>query len=424
MAENANYTAPAEVERWRTQALLAGAVALVLSALVSLLLPPAGTHGLIQFFRSYLVGFFFVTGLAVGSLAWLMLGHMTGGAWSLVIRRILEAATRTFPLLVVLFLPVVIALFVHPELNGQHQALYEWTEHEKVAADPALNHKSAYLNEPFFIIRGLVYFAAWFLFARMMNRWSAEQDSTGDPRVRRRMQDVSGPGILVFGLTATFAAVDWGMSLEPHWFSTIYGLIAMAGWGLSALAFAICVAVCLSEREPMSHVLRPDHFHDHGKLLLAMVMLYAYFSFSQFLIIWAGNLPEETQFYLKRLRGGWQVFGLALILLHFALPFVLLLSRGLKRRGRTLVRVAILMLVMRVVDLIFLFAPATQHAAVTQGEHGAGIHWQDVVTMALAVAGLFGVWAWHYLGELRKRPLLPVQAPDLRAVLEAPASHH
>lgn len=419
MAENANYTAPEEVNGWRSKALLAGAVALVLSAVVSLLLPPEGTAGLVHFFRSYLVGFFFVTGLAVGSLVWLMLGHMTGGAWSLVIRRILEAATRTFPLLFVLFIPVVVALFVHPE----GQSLYEWTHHEAVERDPALRHKSAYLNAPFFIVRGVIYFAVWFILARMMNRWSAEQDASGDPRIRRRMQDWSGPGILLFGLTATFAAVDWGMSLEPHWFSTIYGLIAMAGWGLSALAFTICIAVCLSEREPMSRVLAPHHFHDHGKLLLAMVMLYAYFSFSQFLIIWAGNLPEETSFYLKRLRGGWQFFGLALILLHFALPFVLLLSRGLKRRGRTLVRVAVLMLVMRVVDLIFLFAPAPQHAAAVQGDHAAGIHWQDVLTMLLAVAGLFGIWAWHFLGELRKRPLLPLQAPDLAAALEAPAHH-
>jgi hypothetical protein len=419
MDAKANYAAPRIVADWRTRALIAGGVALLLSALVSLLLPPEGTAGLVQFFRSYLVGFFFCTGLAVGSLAWLMLGHMTGGAWALVIRRILEAATRTLPLLLVLFIPVVVALYVHPE----GQSLYEWTHHESVERDPALRHKSAYLNAPFFIVRGLIYFGIWILFARLMNRWSLEQDGTGDPRIRRKMQDLAGPGILLFGLTATFASVDWGMSLEPHWFSTMYGLIAMAGWGLSALAFAIMVAVALREHEPMAHAYLPHHSHDHGKLLLAMVMLYAYFSFSQFLIIWAGNLPEETQFYLKRLRGGWQYVALALILLHFALPFALLLSRGLKRRGSVLVRVALLMLVMRVIDLVFLFAPATQHGAVVQGHQAAGIHWQDFVTMLLAVVGVGGVWLWHFLGELQKRPLLPVGAPDLAAALEAPAHH-
>jgi hypothetical protein len=423
MDANANYTAPPELVGYRSRALVVGAVALVLCAVVSLVVPPHGTHGLIQFFRSYLVGFFFTVGLMVGSIAWLMLGHMTGGAWALVIRRILEAATRTTPLLFVLFIPIIIALFVHPVLDGKSQALYEWTHHDVVARDPALQHKSAYLNEPFFIIRALFYFAVWGAIMYFMNKWSAEQDRTGDPRIQRMMQDASGPGILLFGLTATFAAIDWGMSLEPHWFSTIYGLIVMAGWGLSALAFAITIAVCLSRREPMSAVYQPQHFHDHGKLLLAMVMLFAYFSFSQFLIIWAGNLPEETQFYLKRLRGGWQVIGLALILLHFALPFVLLLSRGLKRRGEVLARVAILMLVMRVIDLIFLFAPATQHAAVTEG-HGPGIQAQDFVTMFLAVVGVCGIWLWYFLNELRKRPLVPAGAPELESALAAAPAHH
>ena len=428
MDENVNYAAPAEVGGWRARALVLGLVALALAAAVSLLLPPEGTHGVVQLFRSYLVGFFFCTGLAVGSFAWLSLSHMTGGGWGFVIRRILEAATRTVPLLALMFLPLVASLFVHPEYHGHRQALYEWTHHDAVARDPALRHKSLYLNEWFFILRGVFYFAVWLGVAYFMNRWSAEQDRTGDPRIRRRMQDVSGPVILLFGLTSTFAAVDWGMSLEPHWFSTIYGLLAMAGWGLSSLAFAITMAVALGRREPMSRVYAPTYAHDHGKLLLAMVMLYAYFSFSQFLITWAGNLPEETQFYLKRLRGGWEVVGLLLVLLHFALPFVLLLSRSLKRRAETLVRVAALMLFMRVVDLVFLFAPATQHAAVTAGEHGAGvgIHPQDFVTMFLAVLGLGGVWLWYFLGELGRRPLMPLRAPELEQVLEAGAApaHH
>ncbi len=420
-ANATNYNAPTEVTRYQTTALIAGLVGLALAVLLSLVLPAHGVNGLIHFFRSYLVGFFFWTGVAVGSFAWLFLGHMTGGGWGLVIRRILEAATRTIPLLAVLFVPILASLFIHPE----HQALYEWSDPTHYikngeVVDKALAHKSFYLNNPFFIARALFYFIVWGALAYFMNKWSLEQDKTGDPRIRRKMQDMSAPGLLLFGLTVTFAAVDWGMSLEPHWFSTIYGLIVMAGWGLSALAFAISMAVCLSRRDPMSHVFQPHHFHDHGKLLLAMVMLFAYFSFSQFLIIWAGNLPEETQFYLKRLRGGWQYVGLAIILFHFALPFMLLLSRALKRRGETLVRVAVLMLVMRVVDLIFLFAPATQ-----AGEHagGSGLHFQDFLTMFLAVVGVGGIWLWWVLKELKSRPLVPVGAPGLAEALAAPAHH-
>lgn len=407
-----NYPAPEGLGTYATRALFVGAAGLVLALVVSLL-----TGGVIEFFRAYLVGFFFVCGLTVGSLAWLLLGHLTGGGWAVVTRRVFEAATRTLPVVAVMFLPIVAALFIH--YHGH--ALYEWTNHELVAQDKALKHKSKYLNEWFFIVRAVFYFAVWGLFVYLMNKWSAQQDTTGDPRVRRMMQDISAPGILLFGLTSTFAAIDWGMSLEPHWFSTIYGLIAMAGWGLSALAFVITVVVMLSEREGLGDVYQPTHLHDLGKLLLAMVMLFAYFAFSQFLIIWAGNLPEETTFYLRRLRGGWQFVGLALILFHFALPFVLLLSRGRKRRGGALRRVAILMLVMRVVDLIFMFAPASQQGG--HGGAGGGIPVRDFLTMGLATAGVGGVWLWFFLRELRRRPLLPLRSPDVEKALAVSAHH-
>jgi hypothetical protein len=235
------------------------------------------------------------------------------------------------------------------------------------------------------------------------------------------MQDVSGPVILLFGLTVTFAAVDWGMSLEPHWFSTMYGLIIMAGWGLAALAFMIMVASFLSRHEPMAEAYNSVHFHDWGKLLLTLVMLYAYFAFSQFLIIWAGNLPEEIPFYLRRLRGGWEYAGLAVVLFHFALPFVLLLSRPRKQRAISLRKVAALMLFMRVFDLVFFFAPSVHQG----GEAAFG--WRDLVTsfvpmFAMAV-GLGGIWLWYYFGQLASRPLLPLGAPDLDKALAA-SEHH
>jgi hypothetical protein len=413
------YTAPDAVGRYRARALLVGAGFLALGVVLAFALGSwAGYGGLVQVFRSYLVGFFFCTGLAVGSLAWLALGHMTGGAWALTSRRLFEAATRTLPLCFVLFIPVVVSLFVHE--NGH--SLYEWSDAARVASDEALRHKQPYLNIPFFVARGVVYFAVWFFFANLLNRWSAEQDSTGDPRLRRKMQDISGLVILIIGLTATFAAFDWGMSLEPHWFSTIYGLIVLAGWGLSALAFVITVAAFLWHYEPMDHAYQPLHFHDWGKLLLALVMLYAYFAFSQFLITWAGNLPEEIPFYLRRLHGGWQGVGLAVILFHFALPFALLLSRQRKREPLRLRRVAMLMLFMRVFDLVFFFAPSVHQGGVA--EFGARDLLTNFVPMFSMALGVGGIWLWHYFGQLAARPLLPLGAPELAEAIAAAAEHH
>jgi len=424
MEATANYTAPPAVASYRGRALVVGLVFTAVGVVLAYALgSSAGYGGITHVFRSYLVGFVFCTGLSVGSLAWLSLGHMTGGAWALTSRRLFEAATRTLPLCALMFLPVVVSLFVHEHAagGGHAHSLYEWSDPAVVGGDPALKHKSTYLNVPFFIGRAVVYFAVWFFFAWKLNRWSAEQDSTADPRVRRKMQDISGPVILLFGLTVTFAAIDWGMSLEPHWFSTIYGLIIMAGWGLSALAFVIVVASFLSRREPMSEAYNSVHFHDWGKLMLALVMLYAYFAFSQFLIIWAGNLPEEIPFYLRRLRGGWEYAGLAVVLFHFALPFVLLLSRPRKQRARSLRRVAALMLFMRVFDLVFFFAPSVHQG----GEADFGV--RDLVTsfvpmFAMAI-GTGGIWLWYYFGQLASRPLLPLGAPDLDKALAA-SEHH
>jgi len=416
--EAQTYTAPPSIERYRSSALLIGVVALIVALAVSFLAPQEHIPGAVQFFRAYLVAYIFCTGLGVGSLAWLMLQHMTGGGWGMVIRRPLEAATRTIPLLALLFIPLAVALFVHP--GGE--SLYEWTDAAKVARDEALRHKSAYLNPTFFIVRAVVYFAIWGVLAYFMNKWSMEQDRTGDPRIRRKMQDASAPGLLLFGLTVTFAAMDWGMSLEPHWFSTIYGLIIMVGWGLSALALMIVVLTILGAEKPMEGVYAPLYYHDLGKLLLAMVMLFAYFSFSQFLIIWSGNLPEEIPFYLRRLRGWWQYVGLFIVVFHFVLPFAMLLSRGIKRHARTLRNIAVLMLLMRVVDLIFIIAPA----AYQDTAEPSGIHWQDLLTMTAAAAGLFGIWLWYFFGQLTGRPLMPLGSPDLEKTLEAGAAsaHH
>ncbi|HVF49184.1 MAG TPA: hypothetical protein VNA19_03815 [Pyrinomonadaceae bacterium] len=408
--DTATYAVPPEFERYRTRALLVGVVVLVAASALAFLV-----GGAVEFFRAYLVAYVFWVGIAVGSMAIMMLHHLSGGAWGLVIRRIFEAATRTLPLLAVAFLPIAVSLFVHPHGHS----LYEWSNPEAVSHDKVLQEKQLYLNAPFFLGRFVFYFVVWGGLAYLLNKWSLQQDHTGDPRVRRKLQNVSGPGILLFGLTVTFASVDWLMSLEPHWFSTIYGLLLMASWGLSALAFVIVVAGILAQREPMSRVFASRHFHDYGKLMLAFVMLYAYFAFSQFLITWSGNLPEETPWYLRRLRGGWQYVGLALVLLNFALPFVLLLSRNLKRDARKLVWVALLVLVMRVVDMIYLVAPA-EH----QGEGAPHFSALDFLTMFGATVGLGGIWLAYFAWQLKQRPLLPVQADDLAESVGEGAGHH
>jgi hypothetical protein len=345
-----------------------------------------------QFFRSWLVGFLFVLGFALGSLALLMLQHLSGGQWGLVSRRVFEAASRTLPLVALLFIPIAFGM----------QTLFPWAR-PAAASDPILQMKASYLNVTFFFVRAVIYFVVWMLLSTLLTRWSAAQDRgelaivAGDTVRFRR---VSAPGMLAFFITMTFASVDWIMSLDPHWFSTIYGLLTVASQGLSALALAIAVLALVATATPVAGLLVPRHFHDLGKLLLAFVMLWAYLSFSQFLIIWSGNLPEEIPWYINRLRGGWGVVSLLLVVGHFALPFMLLLSRDLKRRPALLAQVAVAVIVMRLVDIIWLVAPSPER-------EGFPIHWMDIALPA----GLFGLWLFVFARNLRAWPLMPLNDP-------------
>jgi hypothetical protein len=371
--------------RLQRPALLGGLGALALGLIGAIFAPQ-------QFFRSYLIAYLFWCGIALGSLAILMLQHITGGAWGAVIRRVLESATRTLPLLALLFLPLVFGL----------SHLYEWAQPEHVAHDEILQHKAIYLNVPFFLARAALYFGVWLLLARFLNRWSLEQDSIPQEQQGVRLEYLSRGGLLLYSLTMTFASIDWVMSLEPHWFSTIYGLLFVGGQVLSAFAFVIPILMLLTDRPPMSEIVSADQFQDLGKLLLAFIMLWAYFSFSQFLIIWAGNLPEETPWYVNRLHGGWQWIGVAQIVLHFALPFGILLSRDLKRNARLLSMVAIGVVSMRFVDLYWLVTPAFSPRALS-------VHWLDLATLV----GVGGVWLAFFVNQLKGRPLLPLQDPSL-----------
>jgi hypothetical protein len=392
---------PPEVDQYRQRALIVGIAGLVLCALGAVLMQDAT-----QFFRSYLLAFIFWIGIALGSFAILMVQHMSGGAWGLVIRRLLESATRTFPLLALLFIPIVLGL----------TRLYIWTnpDNPNLSAEmrELLHHKHLYLNTGFFLVRAVFYFLVWIGITYYLNKWSLEQDRTGVRRLTRKMQVLSGPGLLLYGFTVTFASIDWVMSLSPDWYSTIWGILFMGGQGLSALAFVIAVLVLLSNRKPLSDIIAPSHLHDLGKLMLAFLMLWAYFSFSQFLIIWSANIPEEAVWYTRRLHTGWRWIGLLLVLLHFALPFVLLLSRDLKRNGRTLATVAIAIIIMRYVDLIWLTGPEFY------GGHFA-VSWMDLVMPF----GIGGIWLAFFLYQLKTRPLIPVQDPYLEDALSHSRGH-
>ena len=389
------YNAPANVNRFAQRALIVG-------GLFSLLLAASFFRSPDQFFHSYLFAFSFWAGISIGSLALLMLQHLTGGGWGLVIRRVLEAATRTLPLVLILFVPIVL---------GAHR-IYEWTDPHEVAVHPVLQEKSKYLNLPFFTVRAAIYFAIWLALAYFLNRWSLRQDRTADSKYTKNMRVLSGPGMVLFVFTVTFASIDWFMSLDWEWSSTMYGFIFVAAWALSALAFTIAVMAALSKHEPMNNVVAQLHFHDLGKLLLALVMLWSYFAFSQFLIIWSGNLPEEIRWYRPRIHDTWGAIALAVIVLHFAFPFLFLLSRSFKRHAGKLVIVAVLILVMRLIDLFWMIAPNFPP------EHFQ-VNWMDLAA-PLAIGGL---WLGVFARALTKRALIPINDPLYETVLEQKHAH-
>ena len=380
-----------EFDRLQRRCLIVGLAVLLLCLVGAFANPP-------RFFQAYLLGYLFWVGIALGCLAILMLHHLVGGRWGFVIQRLLEAGTRTLPLMALLFVPLVLGL----------REVYVWARPDAVLASELLRHKQPYLNGPAFFARAVAYFAIWIGAGSLLTMLSNRQDQgAGAETLTRRMQVWSGPGLLVYGLTVSFAAMDWVMSLEAEWFSSIYGVIFMVGQGLSALAFAILVGVLLSDRKPLRGAIGTQQLHDLGNLLLAFVMFWAYIAFSQLLIIWSGNLPEEIPWYLNRLQGGWQYLAAGLILFHFALPFLLLLLRSTKRRAKVLVAVAAGILGMRLLDLFWLTAPAFHPARLS-------VHWLD---LALPI-GLGGVWLAAFLFHLKRRPLLALHDPRFDATAD------
>jgi len=385
----ANHTA--DFNRYARLFLIVGIIALVLSLLGAVFTPQ-------QFFQSYLFAYVFWIGLAIGCLAVLMMQYVTGGAWGIILRRVLESATRTLPLLLLLFVPL---------LFGLHR-LYSWTHADVVAANPLVQHKHAFLNLPFFLIRAAVYFICWIVFSVLLNRWSREQDENGEPRTAWWLEHISGPGMFVLALTLTLAMIDWVMTIEPEWYSTIYPVIYMTGDVLAALAFGVGIILLLSRSAPFVYVMRDKHWRDLGNLLLTFVMLWAYCAFSQYLLIWSGNLREEIKWYLPRKAGGWGWIALALILFHFFIPFFLLLSRDVKEHRYMLLTVVVILLVLRFVDIYWFVAPAFSPFHFT-------ISWLDFVIPI----GMGGVWLAFFTMQLAKRPLLPLHDPYAEEALNA-----
>jgi hypothetical protein len=395
-----DLTAPEVVKKISQRSLVIGIVFAVIAVFLAFTRPD-------EFYRGYLLGFMCWLGVALGSMAILMIRHLTGGGWGTVIRRILGAAMRTLPLLFLLFIPIFF---------GIHR-LYIWAKplgniEDKHLRDHLQQLTQTYLTVNGFIGRAIFYFAIWNLLSFLLSKWSKETDAPGAPDNGGRFKAVSGPGLILYGFTISFAAIDWVMSLDPSWISTIFGLIILIGEVLSAMCFAVVVERILFDHKPMSEMLTPDFVHDHGKWMLAFTMVWAYFNFSQWLIIWAGNLPAEITFYLRRLSGGWTTIGLVLIFLGFVLPFAALLSRPFKRNIRQLAWLAAWLLVIRYLDLFWIIEPNFSKTL--------NLTVADVV-VPIAIGG---IWLWYFFRNLAALPLLPAYDPDAHEVLEPAHGTH
>jgi len=385
------YKAPESVGRVQQGALIAGVIGVILCAVGAFKSPDS-------FFRSYLFSFLFILGLSLGSLGLLMLQHLTGGHWGIIIRRPLESATRSLWLVFVLFLPIFFGM----------KYLYGAWLTAPSSGEGTLSHfQQSYLTKNGFVVRAFIYFAVWLLLVFLFNRWSREQDVNREDRaLRRRIKLMAGPGIILYVFAMSFAAIDWVMSLSPHWASTIYGFLFVAGQLISSMSLMIAVIVLLARTEPFAQIVQRRHLHDLGKLLLAFVMLWAYFDFSQLLIIWSGNLPEEITFYHTRLHGQWGIVAVIVVVFHFFVPFFLLLSRDLKRNLKILPQVALWLIFMRFVDLFWMTRPEFTRVA-----------WPNLWDLAAPLA-LVGLWLFVFAGQLKRMPLLPLGDPKLEEAIE------
>ena len=392
-----DLTTPPIIKTIQMRSLAIGGVASVIALYLAFTNPTV-------FFRGYLVSYMDWLGICLGSMAIVMVRHMTGGGWGTVIRRVLGASMRTLPLLVLLFIPLLFGVprlyfWAMPLASISDSAIREHLEkHSFILRD--------YLNYRGFVIRAVIYFAIWFLLQYLLSKFSFQHNNPPFADTSARFKMVSAPGIILYGFTVSFATIDWIMSLNPTWISTIYGLIFVAGQLIASLGFAIVIERILFNYRPMSILLKPNFVRDHGNFMLTFIMLWAYFSFSQWLIIWAGNLPEEITWYFRRLHGGWQFVGLFLVVFHFFVPFFILLSRRFKLDITRLVWLAAWMLVVRYIDLFWHIEPSFSETF--------------TVTLAdLAIPfAMGGIWIAYFCHNLSSQPLVPAYDATAQDVLE------
>jgi hypothetical protein len=420
----ADLSAPAFVNGWRSRALIVAGVFAVTAVILAFLGQAQDGLGWNHFLRGWVLGLMFTFGFAVGGLALLMVQYCSGGKWGLLLRRPLEAMSRTLPLILVYW--VVIAIFM--------KRLYLWANYTSVSDTAAglkagainemqahcLNFKRAMLNPNAFWYVSLFCFAVWGFYAWRLNSWGLKRDSEGPettPFWIKKLENVSGPGIVVYSVTMTAAAIYWVMSMDVTWFSTVYGLLYLVEQGFQCLAFTIIISLFLSRAEPFKTILRQTEQHDLGKLTFAFVMLNIYLAFGQFLIIWSGNLPDEINWYLDRIRGGWGVIITLDFICHWLIPFTMLLSRDLKRNKKRLIFVCIVMLVAVLLNLFWLIEPNYKDAA-----RNLHFSWGILEYIAVPVA-MVAFWVAYFCTRLKTRPLVQVNDPHLAEILEPEHAH-
>jgi hypothetical protein len=451
---NPNGTLLPLVEKIRGQALIVGVAATGASVVL-------GYFFRNDFHRAYLFTYFFFLGLSLGSLALLMVHRQLGGAWGFLIRRQLESAAMILPLMLVLFIPILIELggiypWANPKIDWEHEEVashhaakkaahedspvtVESASHESPSFDPAsplakeseelvAKFKRQWLTPEWFTVRVGIYFTLWIGLALILGIGSKRQDETGSTDLAYRLNGLSAPGLVIYFLSVSFAVIDWGMSLEPKWYSTLYGVLLMIGQVISATALMIIVAAVISRRGELEGLDKPETFNDLGNLLLAFTMLWGYLSFSQFLIIWAGNLTEDIPWYMRRLHGGWQWIGIFLIVFHFAVPFLILLVRPIKRNISALWKVAALVLAAHLIDDFWLigasraFDPRNDEFQLIT-DPNPNIFRVTLLDFVVPIA-VGGLWLTAFLRVLKSRPLMIAHDPQLLPALKQASGGH
>ena len=404
------FKAPEYLSRWQSIALGVGVIATGIWAALGFLVGDEQSSEMAL--RGWLLGFIFWAGIGIGGLGILHLQYLTGGAWGVVIRRVVEACTRTIPVLAILFIPIGVGVY----------ELYEWAN---IPDDKFILARGIYLQPPWWAARAVLYFFLFSVMGYLFNKWSLLQDSSKSYEESAKhlgsATAFAGPSIIFYVLIITFLSVDWMMTLEPHWFSTMWGFLFVAGWALSCFCFAVALLAYFHDKAPLDRVLGKRHFHDIGKLILALVMVWAYFNFSQYLIIYSGNLTEETPYFLVRSKGSWGIIGILLIIFHFAFPFLILLMQDFKRKAKWLAALALFILFMRIVDMYYIIGPSPMIGELKL--HMLEVPFRFSIFYILGPIATGGIWLAWFFKELKSRPLVPYKDPFFKNAIKHGKGH-